>query len=66
MAQEWLASNKRDLHWPMPPDEVDDPLDERITAQIAELAEREAASQVCLAVRVASWAPKRALAGDLD
>ena len=66
MAYEWLTANKRHVHGPMSLDEADDPLDERITSQVAELPERLAAPQVCIAVRVASGAAERALAGDLD
>ena len=66
MAHERLATNKRDLHRLVSLDKGDNPLDERITAQIAELAQGDTASQVCIAVCVASWASERALAGDLD
>ena len=50
----------------MPIDEREDAVDELLALEVADLAQREVAAEMIVAVGVAAWTVQRALARDLD
>ena len=66
IADERLAADDRDVQRAMAIDERHDAVDELLALEVADLAQREVAAEMIVAVGVAAGTAERAFAGDLD
>ena len=66
VAHERFAADDRDVQRAVAIDERDDAVDQFLSFEIADLAQREIAAEMIVAVGVAAGAAQRALAGDFD
>ncbi len=66
MTNERLAADERDVNGLVLADELQHTIDERVTAEIAELAQGDIAAEVRVTIGVTAGTTERALASDLD
>ena len=63
---ERFTADDRDVNGPVVIDELHEIIDEFLAFVVADLAQRDAAAEVFVAVCVTTWAAQGALAGDFD